>query len=77
MSTLIGSPPKNKKSKRVPLCNINCKNLALYLDVPEIYIVHISLEDRGASGSPPLPPQKKVSNPGLSHYRLAVVLGWE
>lgn len=54
MSTLIGSPPKSKKSKRLSLCNINCKNLTHYLDVPGMYIVHISLEDRAASG-----PQKK------------------
>ena len=36
-STPIGIPRKNKKSKRVPPCNINCKNLAHYLDVPAIY----------------------------------------
>ena len=36
--------------------------------------VNIILEYRGASGPPPK--KKNVSNPGLLHYRLAVVLGW-
>ena len=36
-STLIGTPPKNKKLKRVPPCNINFKNLAHYLETPGIY----------------------------------------
>ena len=49
-------PPKNLKGY-LPV-TITCKNLAHYLDAPVIDIVHIILENRGASGPPPPLPKK-------------------
>ena len=47
-------PPK-QKHKRVPPYNINCKNLAHYLDVLGIYTCTYSFRKQGCFGIPPPP----------------------
>ena len=57
----LPTPPKKLKGY-LPV-TITCKNLAHYLDAPGIDIVHIILENRGASGPhthPHAPKKKKI-----------------
>ena len=53
--------PKKKKLKGYLPVTITCKNVSHYLDAPVIDIVHLILENRGASGplTPPPPKKKK------------------
>ena len=73
-STLnMHSPPKIKNIRGYSHVTINCTNLMHYLDASGIYIVYI-IQKTGVLREPP-PYQKKVSPPGQSQYRFAVVFG--